>query len=137
MPLKQGSSDKTVGDNIGKLVDEGRDKDQAVAIAMKEAGLSEEKACGETKMNAGANVLVRRPMLAGGNRMVKCTVLGSNEDGSLRVKCEDQRKGETVQASQVIPASQIYGSNQLRPGVKMVARMYPVPVNALGNRRGS
>lgn len=38
MPLKQGSSQSTISHNIRKLQAEGRPHDQAVAIAMKEAG---------------------------------------------------------------------------------------------------
>lgn len=38
MPLKKGRSDKTVSNNIAELRRSGRPKDQAVAIAMREAG---------------------------------------------------------------------------------------------------
>lgn len=38
MPLLRGSSDKTVSANIAELIRSGRPKDQAVAIAMREAG---------------------------------------------------------------------------------------------------
>ena len=39
MPLKEGSSDETVSHNIKKLKDEGKPHDQAVAIALSEAGM--------------------------------------------------------------------------------------------------
>lgn len=40
MPLKTGSSDKTVSQNIAKLIREGYDRDEAVAIAYSRAGRS-------------------------------------------------------------------------------------------------
>ena len=43
MPLKKGKSKKTVSHNIAELVDAGHPKDQAVAIAMKEAGKSKKQ----------------------------------------------------------------------------------------------
>jgi hypothetical protein len=38
MPLEQGNSDDVVSRNIAELIRSGRPRDQAVAIAMKEAG---------------------------------------------------------------------------------------------------
>ncbi len=43
MPLKRGSSKKTVSANIKELMGTGRKQSQAVAIAMKEAGKSRKK----------------------------------------------------------------------------------------------
>jgi hypothetical protein len=40
MPLKKGKSKKAVSSNIGELIRSGRPKKQAVAISMKEAGMS-------------------------------------------------------------------------------------------------
>lgn len=43
MPLKKGSSDETVGDNISKLRHEDYPEKQAIAIAMSKAGRSKKK----------------------------------------------------------------------------------------------
>jgi len=43
MPLRKGKSDKAVSENIRRLRHEGKPQDQAVAIAMKQAGRARKK----------------------------------------------------------------------------------------------
>lgn len=43
MPLKKGKSKKVISFNIAELVRSGRDRDQAIAIAMRQAGIPRKK----------------------------------------------------------------------------------------------
>lgn len=43
MPLKKGRSKKVIGENIATEIKAGKPKDQAIAIAMSEAGKNKKK----------------------------------------------------------------------------------------------
>jgi hypothetical protein len=43
MPLKKGKSKQVISENIAELIKAGYKRDQAVAIAMNEAGMSKDK----------------------------------------------------------------------------------------------
>lgn len=43
MPLKKGNSDRVISQNIAELINSGKPRDQAIAIAMDKAGKSKRK----------------------------------------------------------------------------------------------
>lgn len=43
MPLKRGSSSRTISENIEELIEAGYSKEQAVAIAMRKAGKNKKR----------------------------------------------------------------------------------------------
>ncbi len=47
MPLKKGNSPNVISANVAELIKSGRPRDQALAIAMHEAGMARKKRKGE------------------------------------------------------------------------------------------
>jgi hypothetical protein len=156
MPLKKGSSDKTVSENIAELVRSGRPQDQAVAIAMREAGRArDQKAQGSLGnpalrghgvpaslsqgtqkkeiMSAGKQILVRQKQLHGNaNRLLKCQIL-SEANGKIRCMCEGERSPREVTASEVIPATSVFGSIGPDQHQSVIEKSYAQSPNALAN----
>lgn len=54
MPLKKGRSKKVISSNVSELMHSGRKQPQAVAIAMKKAGMSKKKHNSGMMMNMKA-----------------------------------------------------------------------------------
>jgi hypothetical protein len=80
-------------------------------------------------------VLVRQKLLHGnGNRMLRCEILGQNDDGTFRCKCDGDpplSKPRNVAASEMIPVEKVYGS--FRRGDSIVNKSYSQSPWSLGN----
>lgn len=147
MPLKQGKSDETISENIKRLMDEGREQDQSIAIAYREAGRSKEEAAAaiaawavlaaryqRKEVRAMKQVLVRRKNLHGNiNRLVRCDVLAENPDGTLRCKCDGERNPIEVKASETIAAQSVFGAPNPGRDSTLLTKQYPTSQRALGN----
>lgn len=92
MPLKKGSSDDTISENIKRLMDEGYEQKQAIAIAYSQAGRSNKDddkkkvAAAKDRPTMSRQVLVKASNLYGSNnRMERADVVSTNGD-VVRVK---------------------------------------------------
>lgn len=163
MPLKTGSSDDTISQNIKRLVDEGYEQDQAVAIAYSKAGRSKDEAASAVRAckngmaknmkgnfaysargiqkgvtAVGKQVLIRQPLQAGRNttnNLLRCEVL-SEAGGKLRVKCQGERDIREVAASDVIPAEGVFGQARPVMEAQAIPKAYPTSPHALANKLG-
>jgi hypothetical protein len=85
MPLKEGKSDDTISENIKRLMDEGYEQKQAIAIAYSNAGRGKQRAEKE-KQAMSRQVLVKASNLYGSNnRMERADVISASGD-MVRVK---------------------------------------------------
>jgi hypothetical protein len=87
------------------------------------------------EFKAMQRILIKRPMLNGDQRLVKGQVLSQTGD-TVRVMLEGGLKPVEVKASEMIPASFIFGTNRPDRFETVIPKQYPTSPNALANLKG-
>lgn len=156
MPLKKGSSDSVISDNIKELMDSGYEQKQAIAIAYSKAGRSKQDAaafiraaiqadlqaklstlssmCKPKEMNNSMQkqVMLRKPMLFGNiNELVKVTVLGE-EGGMLRCLDANGKQFE-VNQNDVLRMDQVFNNNGSGQNPELAQKVFPSHKHCLTN----
>lgn len=148
MPLKEGKSDDAISENISRLMHEGYAQDQAIAIAYKEAGRSEQDAAAAKSVKAALaalavpegkvmpkQIMVRKKLLHGNvTKLVRCDVLAET-NGVITCKCDGELTTREVKAADATPVQQVFGSQRVQPGTPMIPKQYPASLHTLANMR--
>jgi hypothetical protein len=77
-----------------------------------------------------AQILVRKKLLNGTSQMLRCDVISTGADGTMRVKCGNELKPREVKASETIPVTAVFGTGN--PTVaRTVITKQQAPVSSL------
>jgi hypothetical protein len=77
-------------------------------------------------------VLVRKPLASGENKLIRATVL-SEKDGMLRVMLPGARVPTEIKASDTISPASVFGTGVRCQATGVLQKVYPTSPFALGN----